>query len=53
VLEAATGDEAVGIARQTQVQAILLDMSLPSLHGWETLHLLRDDVRTAAIPVVV
>jgi CheY-like chemotaxis protein/two-component sensor histidine kinase len=53
VLEAASGDEAVGIARQTQIQAILLDMSLPSLHGWETLHLLRDDHRTAAIPVVV
>ncbi len=53
VLEAASGDEAVVIARQTPIQAILLDMSLPSLHGWETLHLLRDDVRTAAIPVVV
>jgi PAS domain S-box-containing protein len=53
VLEAATGDEAVVIARQTPIQAILLDMSLPSLHGWETLHLLRDDLRTAAIPVVV
>ena len=53
VLEAATGDEAVVMARQTPIQAILLDMSLPSLHGWETLHLLRDDVRTAAIPVVV
>ena len=53
VLEAASGDEAVVVARQTPVQAILLDMSLPSLHGWETLHLLRDDVRTAAIPVVV
>ena len=53
VLEAATGDEAVVIARQTSIQAILLDMSLPSLHGWETLHLLRDDLRTANIPVVV
>ncbi len=53
VLEAGTGDEAVVVARQTPIQAILLDMSLPSLHGWETLHLLRDDVRTAAIPVVV
>ena len=41
------------MARQTPIQAILLDMSLPSLHGWETLHLLRDDLRTAAIPVVV
>ena len=53
VLEAATGDEAVVVARQTPIQAILLDMSLPSLHGWETLHLLRDDLRTASIPVVV
>jgi CheY-like chemotaxis protein len=53
VLEAANGDEAVVIARQSPVQAILLDMSLPSLRGWETLHLLRDDLRTAAIPVVV
>ena len=41
------------VARQTPIQAILLDMSLPSLHGWETLHLLRDDLRTASIPVVV
>jgi PAS domain S-box-containing protein len=53
VLEASSGDEAVSMARQSPIQAILLDMSLPSLHGWETLHLLRDDLRTAAIPVVV
>jgi PAS domain S-box-containing protein len=53
VLEAGTGDEAVIMARQTPIQAILLDMSLPSLHGWETLHMLRDDQKTASIPVVV
>jgi CheY-like chemotaxis protein len=53
VLEATSGDEAVTVARQTPVQAILLDMSLPSLRGWETLHLLRDDLKTAYIPVVV
>jgi CheY-like chemotaxis protein len=53
VLEATSGDEAVAVAQQTQVQAILLDMSLPSLRGWETLHLLRDDLKTASIPVVV
>src|SRR6202034_3518996 len=46
VLEAASGDEAVALARQTSIQAILLDMSLPSLRGWETLHLLRDDLKT-------
>ncbi|HEV2274628.1 MAG TPA: PAS domain S-box protein [Acidobacteriaceae bacterium] len=53
VLEAFGGDEAVAIARQTRIDAILLDLSLPGLHGWETLRLLRDDRRTASIPVVV
>jgi CheY-like chemotaxis protein/nitrogen-specific signal transduction histidine kinase len=53
VLEVTSGDEAVAVAQQTPVQAILLDMSLPSLRGWETLHLLRDDLKTASIPVVV
>jgi CheY-like chemotaxis protein len=53
VAEASTSDEAMSVIRQNVIQAILLDMSLPSLHGWETLHLLRDDPRTAAIPVVV
>ncbi len=53
VLEAGTGDEALMVARQTPIHAILLDMSLPGLHGWETLRLLRDDLRTASIPVVV
>jgi CheY-like chemotaxis protein/two-component sensor histidine kinase len=53
VLEAANGEEALIVARQTPIQAILLDMSLPGLHGWETLRLLRDDLRTASIPVVV
>jgi CheY-like chemotaxis protein/nitrogen-specific signal transduction histidine kinase len=53
VLEATSGDEAVAMAQQTPVQAILLDMSLPSLRGWETLHLLRDDPKTTSIPVVV
>jgi PAS domain S-box-containing protein len=53
VLEAATGEEALIVARQTPIHAILLDMSLPGLHGWETLRLLRDDLRTASIPVVV
>jgi CheY-like chemotaxis protein len=52
-LESATGEEALIVARQTPIHAILLDMSLPGLHGWETLRLLRDDLRTASIPVVV
>jgi PAS domain S-box-containing protein len=53
VLEATGGDEAITIARQVRVDAILLDLSLPGLHGWETLRQLKDDRRTAEIPVVV
>lgn len=52
VLEAATGDDAIVIARRMPVDAILLDLSLPGLHCWETLRLLQDDPRTASVPVV-
>jgi PAS domain S-box-containing protein len=53
VLEAANGDEATTIARQVRVDAILLDLSLPGLHGWEILRQLKDDRRTVDIPIVV
>jgi PAS domain S-box-containing protein len=53
VLEAADGGEATALARQVRVDAILLDLSLPGLHGWETLRQLKDDPRTANIPVLV
>jgi CheY-like chemotaxis protein len=53
VLQASTGDEAITVACQTRVDAILLDLSLPGLRGWETLRLLKDDRRTGKIPVVV
>jgi CheY-like chemotaxis protein len=36
-----------------RVDAILLDLSLPGLHGWEILRRLKDDRRTIDIPVVV
>ncbi len=53
VLEAAHGDEAVGMARQIRMDAILLDLSLPGLHGWETLRQLKNDRRTSMIPIIV
>jgi PAS domain S-box-containing protein len=53
VLQASTGDEAITVACQTRVDAILLDLSLPGLRGWETLRLLKDDRHTGTIPVVV
>jgi PAS domain S-box-containing protein len=43
----------VDLARQHVPDLILLDVHMPDLSGYEVLELLRDDVRTASIPVVM
>jgi signal transduction histidine kinase/CheY-like chemotaxis protein len=35
------------------ISAILLDLQMPGMSGWETLHLLKETPATAAIPVVI
>ena len=52
-LEAASGEQALTLATQNRVEAILLDLYMPGLSGWETLQRLRDTPATSAIPVVV
>ena len=51
-LEAATGAEAVTLAREHLPDAVLLDLVLPDLAGTEVVRQLRDDPRTGRIPVV-
>ena len=53
VIEASSGDEALVLAAENQVEAILLDLYMPGLSGWETLQRLRNNPTTANIPVVV
>jgi len=53
VVEAASGDQALVLAAESQVEAILLDLYMPGLSGWETLQRLRNNPVTANIPVVV
>jgi Signal transduction histidine kinase len=53
VIEASTGQQALTIAAEEQVEAILLDLYMPGLSGWETLQHLRNSPATAHIPVVV
>ncbi|MBS1799041.1 MAG: response regulator [Acidobacteria bacterium] len=53
VIEASSGDQALTLAAETQVEAILLDLYMPGLSGWETLQRLRNNPVTANIPVVV
>src|SRR5215469_16371238 len=53
VIEASSGDQALVLAAEHQVEAILLDLYMPGLSGWETLQRLRNNPATANIPVVV
>jgi signal transduction histidine kinase/CheY-like chemotaxis protein len=53
VIEASSGDQALTLAAEQQVEAILLDLYMPGLSGWETLQRLRNNPATANIPVVV
>jgi CheY-like chemotaxis protein len=53
VLEAAEGHEGIDLARAELPDAILLDLMLPTLDGWEVLDELQSDPRTEQIPVVL
>lgn len=51
VLEAGDAVEGVRLATRELPDLILLDIALPLVDGWQTVRLLKQDTRTAAIPV--
>ncbi len=51
-LEATTGEEAVELALSQAPARVLMDVQLPGIDGVEALDRLRDDERTASIPVL-
>ena len=53
VFAAADGEEAVAIATRERPALILLDLIMPKLDGFGVLQALRQDERTAHIPVMV
>ena len=50
---ARNGEEGLELARALQPSAIVLDIMLPRLDGWDLLSLLKSDPRTSGIPVVI
>ena len=52
VVLAEDGRQAIVQAAQEQPDVILMDMSLPLLDGWEATGRLRQNARTAGIPVI-
>jgi PAS domain S-box-containing protein len=52
IIGARNGQEGMRIARETQPQAILLDIVMPGADGWHVLHDLKASPATSNIPVV-
>ena len=50
---AETGQEVVALAAEHLPDVILMDLSLPDMDGTEAARILRDEARTAVIPVVL
>ena len=53
VLEADSGQAALQAAEHQNVEAILLDLYMPGLTGWETIERLKENPATSSIPIVV
>lgn len=50
---AATGAEAVRVAREFLPEVVLLDIMLPQLNGWEVCRRLKQEAETRAVPVIM
>jgi DNA-binding response OmpR family regulator len=53
VLHAFSGEEALAMIDEGEPDAIVLDIGLPGVDGWEVLRRLADRDRSARIPVIV
>ena len=51
-LEAGAGVEGLSLAAEHRPDLVLMDIRMPDMNGTEVLQKLREDARTAAIPVV-
>jgi two-component system cell cycle response regulator DivK len=52
VVTAADGAEGVESAKSEHPNLILMDMSLPVMHGWDATRALKADAATSSIPII-
>jgi CheY-like chemotaxis protein len=53
VVAATSGEEGLRLAQQLRPAAIVLDVMMPVMHGWEVLQRLRAHQQTTDIPVII
>jgi DNA-binding response OmpR family regulator len=53
IMEAASGREGLDLLATEPVDAVVLDVMLPSVNGFEVLRRIREDARTRDLPVVL
>jgi PAS domain S-box-containing protein len=53
VVEAADGRQALEVARRETPDLIVLDLKMPTVHGRDVIRILRKNVSTATVPIVV
>ncbi len=53
VIEASSGRETLAHAQRQAPQAVLLDLTLPDMSGWEALRILKEESGTADVPVII
>ena len=53
VAVARDGVEGLDLARRLEPSAVILDLLLPKLNGWELIAQLKDDPATSAVPLVI
>jgi CheY-like chemotaxis protein len=53
VMQATSGDQGIRLAREMQPDAVVLDVMMPEVDGWQVLQTLQADPSTSDIPVVV
>ena len=53
VIEASSGRETLSHAQRQAPRAVLLDLTLPDMSGWEALRILKEEPATSDVPVII
>lgn len=53
VMAAEDGEQGYALARSESPDAILMDLSLPGINGWQVIELLKSEPQTRHIPLIV